>query len=86
VTAPWRRADLPPVMKSTLKVQRLDDDFAAWFDRLEALEPQFGAGIRDGEPWFLGWEPGPKNGGANPHDTPVVPGATFMLEVSTREA
>jgi hypothetical protein len=81
----WTDRDLPELV-NPLHVERSGSDFVACFDVLEALEPQWAAGVRNGEPWFVPWdgEAGTKHGGPCPVPISRLENPREKLEVRAR--
>jgi hypothetical protein len=74
---PWTEDDVP-LLPKPLRLRRAGNQHSAWFDELEALEPQLQAGVDDDGPWFKFWddaEPPLVNGGPSPFPPPTRPPA-----------
>ena len=45
-----------PWMPWALNVKRQENQHAAWFERLKALDPQLQAGVSAGQAWYSFWD------------------------------
>jgi hypothetical protein len=81
----WSNQDLPHLV-DPLHVERSGGNHAASFEVLHALEPQWAAGVTDGEPWFIPWDgkDETKNGGPCPVPIPRLDSPENTVEVKPR--
>jgi hypothetical protein len=77
---PWTVEDVPS-LPSTLFVRRSGNQHSAWFEELDALEPQLQAGVNANGPWYNFYNTPPanlKNGGKSPWPAPTQPSGTLQ--------
>lgn len=75
---PWTTEDVP-LLPSTLFVLRNGNQHSAWFDELDALEPQLQAGVNADGAWYNFYNTPPANlpnGGQSPWPPPTQPSGT----------
>jgi len=77
---PWTSEDVP-LLPSQLFVVRNGNQHAAWFESLDALQPQFQAGVNSQSAWYTFYNPPPgdlPNGGQSVWPAPQQPGGSIQ--------